>query len=143
MGRDPAQVRGRGGTKAIQAGGRQHGLGPAGIGHAGVPLHEAVGHETVDESGHAALAEQDLIGEPAHADPPVRGVRDVQQRVVFRERQVVLGAQLVVEAARDAGVRQQERPPGPRRGSWAVSGRSGARVTAMAVLMLQHPVRVA
>ena len=37
--------------------------------------------------------------------------RDGEQRVVFGERQVVLGPQFLVEAAGDAGVRLEEGPP--------------------------------
>ena len=67
--------------------------------------------QAVDEPGDAALAEEHAVGQLAHPDPPVRRLRDGQQGVVLGERQVVLGAQLLVEAARDPGVGLQERAP--------------------------------
>ena len=65
-----------------------------------------------------------LLSSTSSARRPIRirrsgGLGDRQQRVVLGERQVVLGAQLLVESARHAGVRQQEGPP---RGEPGVAG---------------------
>ena len=89
----------------------QDGLGTARIGEAGAPLDETVVDEPVDQARDAALAEEDLVGQLAHPDPPSGRLGDRQQRVVLGERQVVLRAQLLVEPARDARVREQERAP--------------------------------
>ena len=109
---DAAQVRAGGPPEALQSGARQDGLRAAGVGQARVPLHQAVQHQPIDETGDAALAEDHAVGQLTHPDPPLRRVGDGQERVVFRERQVVLGAQLVVEPPRDTSVRLQEGAPG-------------------------------
>ena len=68
--------------------------------------------ESVDEPRHAALAEQDDLSASWRIRMRRSGrVGDGQQGVVLGERQVVLGAQLLVEAPRDAGVRLQEGAP--------------------------------
>ena len=108
---DAAKVRPRCPAKAVEAGGGQHRFGATGVGQADVALDEAVEDESVDQAGHAALAEDHAVRQVAHADPPIRRVRDGQQRVVLGQAQVVLGAQLLVEAACDPGVRLQERTP--------------------------------
>ena len=94
-------------------------LGAARVGEAGAALDEAVADEAVDQARDAALAEQDLVGELAHPDPPVGRLGDRQQRVVLGEREVVLGAQLLVQAPGDPGMREQERSP---RGEARVAG---------------------
>ena len=108
---DAPQVRRRRRAQPGQAGVGQDRLGTARIGDAGVALDEAVSDQPIDEARHAALAQQHLVGELAHADPASRRRRDGQQGVVLGEREVVLRAQLVVESAGDAGVRHEERPP--------------------------------
>ena len=120
--RDPAQVCGRCRPQAGEAGVGQDGLRPAGIRDARVAFDQTVGDEPIDEAGHAALAEQHLVGEVAHPDPAVRGGRDGQQRLVLGERQVVFCTQLLVEATRHPGVREQEGTP--RRELRVVSGDS-------------------
>ena len=97
-------------------GARQDGLGAARVGEARVALDEPVGDEAVDEAGDAALAQQHAVGQLAHPEPAAGASASWQQRVVLGERQVVLGAQLLVEAPRDAGVGAQERPPRRRGG---------------------------
>ena len=125
----PAQVRPRGPAQAVEAGRRQDGLGAAGVGQARVALDQAVEHEPVDQPRHAALAEDHAVGQLAHPDPPIGRVGDGQQGVVLRERQVVLGAQLLVEPARDPGMRLQEGAPrlDPRVAGARAVGRRPAR----------------
>ncbi len=123
----PAQVRPRRRPKACQASLRQDRLGSAGVRQAGAAFDQSVADETIDQAGHAALAEEDSLGQLAHPDPPGGGPGDGQQRVVFGERDVVLGAQLLVEAPRDPRVRQQEGTP---RGKPGITGaqRSSGRL---------------
>ena len=108
---DTAKVRPRGAAKAIETVGREHRLGAAGVARARLALDEPIQHESVDESRHPALAEDHLVGELAHADPPIGCVGDGQERVVLGEGKVVLGTQLFVEPAGDAGMRDEERTP--------------------------------
>ena len=116
---DAAQVGPRGRPQAGQAALGEDRLGAARVGQAGAALDEPVADEAIDQPGDAALAEQDLVGELAHPDPPARRLGDRQQRVVLGEREVVLGAQLLVHAAGDPGMGEQERSP---RGEARVAG---------------------
>ena len=108
---DAAQVGPRRLSQARQAGLGEDGLRAAGVDQAGTPLDEAVGHEPIDQPGHAALAQDHPIGQLAHPHAPTRRLGDVEERVVLGERQVVLGAKVLVEAARHAGVRLEEGAP--------------------------------
>jgi hypothetical protein len=96
---DTAQVGRRRLAQASQATLGQDGLGAPGIGQAGAPLNKLVADQPVDEPGHAALAQDHLLGEWPHAHPPSRCLGKGQQRVVLGDRQVVLEAQLLVQAA--------------------------------------------
>ena len=96
---DPTQVGLRGRPEPFETALRQDGLRAARVGQAGAPLDEPVADEPVDQARHAALAEEDLFGQLAHPDPSFRRVRDREQGVVFGERDVVLGAQLLIETA--------------------------------------------
>ena len=89
----------------------QHGLGAASVRLAGASLHEPIEHEAIDQTRHAALRQDHVIGQMAHADPPVGRLRDGQERVVLGEGEVVVGAQLVVETARDPGMGHEELAP--------------------------------
>ena len=129
---DPVQVRPRGGSQPAQALGREDSLRAARVGEARVPLHQAVGDEAIDEPGDTALAEEHPVGQLAHPDPPAGRLGDREQGVVLGERQVVLGAKLLVEATRDPGVRAQERPPRFEAGIAGVRGRTTGSVMAMA-----------
>ena len=108
---DATEMGPRGATKAIQTVVSEHRFGASGVAGARPALDEAVEDESVDEPRHTALAQDHLVGELAHPDPPVRRVGDREQGVVLGERQVMLGAELLVEPPRDAGVRDQERTP--------------------------------
>ena len=96
----------------------EDGLGAAGVGQAGAALDEPVADEAIDQPCHAALAEEDLVGELAHPDPPTGRLGDRQEGVVLGERQVVLGAQLLVEC----GAR-----PGHGRAGRRATGRAAGR----------------
>ncbi len=108
---DPAQVGARGPPQPFEALVGQDGLRATRIGHALVTDDEPVGDEAVDEARHAALAEDHPVGERVHAQPPVPRLGQREQRVVFAERQVVLGPQLLIEPSRDPRVGDQERAP--------------------------------
>src|SRR6476469_7856460 len=109
---DPAQVRARRAAQPIESLSGQHRFRTTSIAGARPALDEAVEHEAIDEARDTALAEDHAVGELTHPDPSVGGVGDRKERIVFGERQVVLGAQLLVEAPRDPRVRGQERTPG-------------------------------
>ncbi len=125
--RDPAQVRSRGAAESIEAIGGEDRFRATGVARAGCPLDEPIEHQAIDEPGDAALAQDHAIRELAHADAAIGRVGDGKQGVVLGQRQVVLCAQLLVEAACDAGVRGQERAPWLE--AWVARGQ-GSRVGA-------------
>ncbi len=136
---DAAQVRPRCPAQPVQAGRRQDRLRAAGVGQARVALDQAVEDEPVDQPRDAALAQDHAVGQLAHPDPPIGRVRDSQQGVVLGERQVVLGAQLLVEPPRDPGVGLEEGAPRfDALGRWGDSGRTSAPSVTVMVSML-HP----
>ena len=108
---DPAQMCSRCSAEPVQTGRSEDRLRATGVGKARIALDQAVQDEPVDQARDAALAEDHAVRQLAHPDPPIGRVRDRQQRVVLGERQVVLGAQLVVEPAGDPRMRLQERTP--------------------------------
>jgi hypothetical protein len=58
-----------------------------------------------------------------HPEPPAGRLGELQERVVLGQRQVVLGAEVLVEEALEAGVGDEEVAPGRDPG---VSWRNGA-----------------
>ena len=97
-------------SQAVEAGGQDR-LGATGVRLARVALDQPVEDQPVDESRHAALAE-DHPDRPAGAcGSALRRICDGQQGVVLGERQVVFDTQLFVEPARDPGVRLEECAP--------------------------------
>ena len=108
---DPTEVGPRGSPQAIQSASGEDGLRAASVRRARAPLDQAITNQAIDQSRDATLAEQDLLGEEAHPDPSVRGLGDVQQRFVFSERDVVLGAELFIHSAGNTGVGDQEGAP--------------------------------
>lgn len=82
---DAAQVGCRGGSQAPQAALGQDSLGTPSVRQARASLDQAVAHQSIDQARHAALAEDDLIGQLAHAYPAMRGLGDCQECVVFTE----------------------------------------------------------
>ena len=121
--------------QASQAGLGEDRLGAAGVDEAGTPLDEAVGDEPVDQTGHAALAQDHPVGQLAHPHPATRRLGDVQQGVVLGEREVMLGAQVLVQAPRHASMGLRKARHGASRGSSAVSRRATGSVTVMAGML--------
>ena len=101
---------------------REHGLGAPGVAEARVALDRAVEDEPVDEAGHAAPAEQDAIGELVHPEPSAGRLGELEEGVVLGEREVVLGAEVLVEQPLETGVGEQEPAPGRDRGDRARTG---------------------
>ena len=93
------------------------------------PVDEPIGDEAVDQPGHPAAAEEDAVGELVHPEPPARRLGQLEQGGVLGERELVLGAQVVVEASAEQGMGGQERPPRPQAGipGGQGPGRDGSR----------------
>ena len=108
---DPPEMRPGGRSQAGHPAVCQDRFGAPRIGQARASFHETVINEPVDQPGHAALAEDHLVGQLPHPDPTFRSLGDGQERVVFADRQVVLGSQLLIEPTDDAGMRLEERAP--------------------------------
>ena len=123
---DAAQMGPRRRAHPGETGVGQDGLCAAGVRQAGAPFHEPIGDESVDQAGDPALAEDHLVGQQAHPDPTTRRAGDRQEGVVLGEGKIVLGTQLLIEAARDPSVRDEE--GAPRSQARIVGGeRSGGR----------------
>ena len=75
------------------------------------PRHQPVVDQPVHESGHAALAELQVLGQDAHPEPPILGLGEQQERLVLGERQAMLHPEVLVEAAPHAGMGEHERAP--------------------------------
>ena len=103
--------------------GGENGLRAAGIGQARVSLDRSVRDEAVDQSGHAAPAQQDPIGELVHPEPAAGRLGELEERVILGERQVMFGAEVLVEEPLEAGMGDQE--VAPRRDT-RVARRNGA-----------------
>ena len=73
---DPTEMGPRRVAQAVETLSREDGLRSTCIARAGPPLDEAVEHQSIDEAGHAALAEDHAVRELAHPDPPLRRVGD-------------------------------------------------------------------
>ena len=115
----------RRGPQPVEAGRGEDRLGAASVGEARVALDRAVADEAVDQPRHAALAEQHLVGEAVHPHPAAGRLGELEEGVVFGERQVVLGAELLVEQPLEAGVGEEERAP--RREARVARGHVAAR----------------
>ena len=121
---DAAQVGPRGAAQACQPGVGQDGFGAAGIGQAGSRSTRPSATSRSMSRVTPLLLRSTAVGQLAHPDAPLRGLGDRQQRVVLGERQVVLGAQLLIQAPRDPGVGAQEGAP---RLEARVAGGQGSR----------------
>ena len=75
-------------------------------------LHEAGGHQPVDEPGGARAGEEEPIGKVAHPEPVLVSGRELDEDVVVREGHLLLDLELTLELANDAGVGAQEGAPG-------------------------------
>ena len=102
------------------------GLGAPGVARTGQTLHEAVLYKAIDQPRGAALGQDQDLGEAAHPQPSIGRFGEEEEGDVLLVRQAVLGSQVLVEAARELGVRAHERPP---RGEPGIAGgqlRSGS-----------------
>lgn len=76
-----------------------------------LPLDQPASLQPVDESGEAAAAEQEPLGELAHPHSPALRVGKEQQDLVGAEGEVVSALKLLVENGDHLAVRAQESPP--------------------------------
>ena len=81
------------------------------VGRAHLALDQLGRHHAVHEAGEAAAAEQEPIGQPAHAQAVVGRPLQVEQHLVPGERKALLVLQLTVEAVHHRGVGPQEGAP--------------------------------
>src|SRR5439155_17647794 len=122
---DAPKVGAGGRPEALETGARQDSFGAARISAAGRPLDQAIGDETVDQPGHPALAQENLLRQLAHPEPARGGAPDVHQRLVLGQRQAVLLAELVVEPPEQPRVRLEEGPPDVEAGIGGAEAPSG------------------
>ena len=86
--------------------------------------------QAVDQSRRPALRQRQRVGQAAHPQPALRRLGQDQEGDVLLERQAVLGAEVLVQPARDVGLGADERAPrrepgvagGERRDAASVAG---------------------
>ena len=71
-------------------------FGTPGVGQACAALDQLIADQPIDQARHPALAQDHLLRQWAHPHPPSRRQGEGQQRVVLRDGEVVLEAQLLV-----------------------------------------------
>ena len=111
---DAGEVGRGGGTQAGQPGPGEGRLGAAGVARAARSFDEPVVDEPVHQARHAALGQQQRIGEASHAEPPVGRLREVEERLVLLEGEGVPAPEILVEAPGDPRMGAQEGAPGPQ-----------------------------
>ncbi len=96
---DATEVRSCRVSQPAKAGRREDRLGAAGVRHARVTLDRPIRDQAIDEARNPASAQEDLVGELMHPEPPSRRLGELEEGVVLGQRQVVLGTQVLVEEA--------------------------------------------
>lgn len=94
-----------------QAGAGQRRFRSTGIARAARPLDQPVVHQAVDESGDAALGQEERVGEASHPEAVIRRLGQVEEGLVLLQGQRMTTAQVLVELARQSSMGMQERPP--------------------------------
>ena len=112
---------------ALQAIRGDRGVRTAAVGRAFVAAHEPGRLQAVDAAGHAAPAQQDVVGELAHPQLAAGGRCKVHQHVVVGEGDQPLGLELCLQAAHDGRVGAEEGPPRPDPGAAQVDLQRGWR----------------
>ena len=97
----------------------------AGVRLAGDPLDAALRLEAVDQPGDPAARQDHPLGQDVHPDAPTGRGRDLEERVVFGERQAVGRLELIVEPPRDPRVGDEEAAPGADTRRLGGAGRGG------------------
>src|SRR4051795_1877175 len=90
----------------------EHRVAAAPVLGAGRARDDALALEPVDEPRHARAAEQDVLGQLRHPQPPARRLAQRAEDLVGGQRQAVAGLELGVELAGEGGVHADE--PAPR-----------------------------
>jgi hypothetical protein len=79
---------------------------------AGLPPHQPLALEPVDQTRQTAARDEHPLGQLGHPQPPLRSLDKLHQHVVGRERKLVLGQQVGLEPAHQHGMGLEEVPPG-------------------------------
>ena len=83
------------------------------VGGAASSLDETPAHQPIHQSGQTAGAEADAVGQLVHAEPAVPGEAELDQNVVFGERDVLFFDEVRPESPQQRRLGIEEGAPGP------------------------------